>query len=245
MASEVDPLINFSKAMVEAICDPVTGEPYVKPHLVDCGNGHTFSFSVVDRLLKEPDTPRCPLCRGQITTSTFNRTVHDVVYVILGLEKGQEHMDTMFKAVRQLKIDYDNGITYPFVKSRFTLFKSSSFHQAYSLVNLINTSTIKENHVFQRIWITYQLNFTTIYLECYARSDMQEAIDYFEKNNIIFRKQENPSIYEISFTGNNLSEILKTLTLIMMNNEFDEDAGTDLNKMINFIKMNTPIDCEL
>ena len=207
--------LNLSKETIDAICCPVSLFPYKKAQVVNCDGYHSFSLESVLKIFGEMkkvgnenqcEKPgSCPLCRGRVTSYPIP-ALQSLVDSILGVEKGEVHIDKMYEIIRKLKIDFDRGDKYPLQKENFN-FDLGDFQQEGGCVNLINSlgrGNIAPGHI-EKIFFSIEDVYLTINIFLSDKNSTYILHEYLKKRIFLLK---NISMDRIKFYNLN-KNILK------------------------------------
>lgn len=237
--------VRFSKGLVDRICCSVSLEPFKKAHMVNCPGDHSFSLDSITSMFGNLELGKCekpgpcPLCRGRVTKCRPNPALQDIVDEILGVERGQAHIDTMYAMLRKLKAEFDAGGRYPLPKTEFVLKEKSSYSKDYIEVGFDNKNrNLKEVNRIATMSFSIQQNkrySVYVYFHDNDSESKHKLLEYMRKNNVNSFKIMDDSQGLKIFYSDNKSEFIACIRLLMLANDFDEGARTELTKLLEYV----------
>ncbi len=233
--------VKFSKEVVDAICCPVSLEPYRNAQIVNCTGPHSFSLDTITSMFGRVESGKCenpgpcPLCRGRVTHCSPNLALQSLVDGLLGVEKGQAHIDRMYALLRKLKLEFDAGGRYPLASSEFVL-KESHFSENYTEIGFTNKYSDRKDSSIKTLYFSISSNkyVVTVYFHKDDKESKHKLHEYMQKNNIKSFMILEHDFYQgnkIYYSSDKL-EFIACLRLLIMSNEFDDKARTKLTEFL-------------
>lgn len=137
--------IKLTPDAVDSMCCPVLLEPYKNAQIVNCSGDHSVDLEAITKIFGKMQDNQCekpgpcPVCRGKVTIYRPNRVLQSLVNSILGVDKGELHINKMYEVIRKLKMEFDNGIKYPLENGTFVLRNSNRYGAEYIDLYLDNS----------------------------------------------------------------------------------------------------------
>lgn len=234
----------FSKEVIDSILCPISLERFEEAQTVNCNGRHSFSLISAIAIFgkmknNECEIPGpCPLCQGRVTAYHPNPALQGLVDAILGVHKGQQHVNKMLEIIRKLKLDFESGITYPLKKSQFVLRGSINKEKYKSLKFCNNQDSLKEIKIFAlNVEILEKVPYFTL-MVFFKDNDEDSKIKLFE-----YLKKNGIESIEIDSYGSQLinifrspktSEFISCMKLLIEANEFEKESQAKLGQFLEF-----------
>lgn len=232
-----------SQSVVNNLCCPISLEPFKQAQMVNCDAHHSFSLASVEELFGKiiqnghcEKEGLCPICRGRVTTYHNNLALQSLVDAILGIEKGQHHLETVYALVRQQKMAFDSGEIYPIAKSHFFV-RTASFQEKF--IELILDKKNRRTHIDSDIEV---LAASVEIFDSHTRYRVYLSFDHSQeiaKRKLLgyLRKYDLTEFEEVRvYQGVEANlvpqKFLVALRLLMNSNEFDEQAKSHLERLL-------------
>jgi hypothetical protein len=241
--------IRYPQAVLDALSDPITLEPYKNAQIVNCSGGHSFSLTAVQNIFGEMQENNscekpapCPLCRGMVTAYHMNTTLQALVDPILVTQTDESHKITL-----KSKVEPNGEILYPIQKTFFVL-QNTIFIETYLNITLSHRSCGYQDENIETLTADIEIGHDGLrfLLNIFFHKNQHEVksklCDYLKKNNInsiqIMNHEYNPQLAMGCYPGygfrktSSFNEFISCLRLLIENNDFDATAKDGVVKFL-------------